>query len=56
MTSVISVNETDNASWKEGDLWYGWAYNYDLGRFIFDDTGHGLITDLWSYLCKWEQK
>jgi hypothetical protein len=43
-----------NSSWMEGDLWYGWSYNDELGRFVFDDTGHEFITDLWSYLWKWD--
>jgi hypothetical protein len=56
MISAIEEDEALNSAWIEGDLWYGWAYNDELGRFVFDDTGHELITDLWSYLWKWEQK
>ena len=54
MNSVITVNESHNAAWREGNLWYGYAYNEYLDRYVFDDTGHDLITELWSYLWKWD--
>lgn len=54
MTTIWEPDESYNLAWREGDLWYGYAYNDDLERFIFDDTGHELITDLWSYLWKWD--
>lgn len=54
MTTIITPDESYNLAWKEGDLWYGYAYNDELGRYIFDDLGHKSLMDLWSYLWKWD--
>jgi hypothetical protein len=28
-----------NKYWKEGDTWYGWAYNKEFNRYYFNDYG-----------------
>ena len=38
------IDAPDNCLWKEGNLWYGWAF-VD-GRYIFDDLGNESVTDL----------
>jgi hypothetical protein len=48
--TTIKIDESHNLAWKEGDLWYGYAYNEDRGIFIFDDIGCELIIDMWDYL------
>jgi hypothetical protein len=42
MNNFIDV--PDNCLWKEGDLWYGWAFVED--RYIFNDLGIESVTDL----------
>jgi hypothetical protein len=46
MIAVFKENKAYNSFWREGELWYGWAYNDNLGRFIFDDTGHESFVDI----------
>lgn len=48
--TTIKLDESHNLAWKEGDLWYGYAYNEDRGIFIFDDIGHENFTDMLDYL------
>jgi len=54
MTTIWKADESYSLTWKEGDLWYGYVYNDELNKFIFDDTGHELITGLWDYLWRWD--
>jgi hypothetical protein len=42
MNNFIDV--PDNCLWREGDLWYGWAFVED--RYIFNDLGIESVTDL----------
>jgi hypothetical protein len=43
------INEpTDNLSWEEGGLWYGYTYDSNAGRYYFDDIGHESLIDLWE--------
>jgi hypothetical protein len=45
-----AMNEpTDNLSWNEGGLWYGWTYDSNAGRYYFDDIGYESLVDLWEY-------
>jgi hypothetical protein len=44
-----SLNEpTDNLSWEEGGLWYGYTYDSNARRYYFDDIGHESLIDLWE--------
>jgi len=44
-----SLNKpTDNLSWEEGGLWYGYTYDSNAGRYYFDDIGHESLIDLWE--------
>lgn len=38
------IDAPTNCLWKEGNLWYGWAFVND--RYIFDDLGNESVTDL----------
>lgn len=41
------INEpTNNLAWKEGELWYGYSYDSNAGRYYFDDIGHDNLLDL----------
>jgi hypothetical protein len=43
------INEpTDNLSWEENGLWYGYTYDSNAGRYYFDDIGHESLIDLWE--------
>jgi len=43
------LNEpTDNVSWEEGGLWYGYTYDSNARRYYFDDIGHESLIDLWE--------
>jgi hypothetical protein len=49
-----AMNEpTNNLTWEDGGLWYGYTYDSNAGRYYFDDTGHKSMTDLWDNL--WEK-
>jgi hypothetical protein len=52
MIAVFKENKTDHSFWMEGNLWYGWIYNKDKGRFIFDDTGHESFVDVLNEVWK----
>jgi len=44
-----ALNEpTDNLSWEEGGLWYGYTYDSNARRYYFDDIGHESLIDLWE--------
>jgi hypothetical protein len=44
------INEpTDNLSWEEGGLWYGYTYDSNAKRYYFDDVGHESLIDLWEH-------
>ena len=46
-----ALNEpTNNLSWEEGGLWYGYTYNEMHKTYLFDDIGHESLTDLWDNL------
>ncbi len=46
-----AINEpTTNLTWNEGGLWYGYTYNEQHRTFLFDDTGHEDMADLWDSL------
>ena len=45
------INEpTNNLSWEEGGLWYGYTYNEMHKTYLFDDIGEESLTDLWDNL------
>jgi hypothetical protein len=45
------INEpTNNLSWEEGGLWYGYTYNEMHKTYLFDDIGYDSLTDLWDSL------
>jgi len=39
---------TNNLSWEEGGLWYGYTYDSNAKRYYFDDIGHESLIDLWE--------
>ena len=41
---------TNNLSWNEGGLWYGYTYNEMHKTYLFDDIGYESLTDLWDSL------
>jgi len=46
-----AMNEpTNNLSWEEGGLWYGYTYNEMHKTYLFDDIGHEELSDLWDNL------
>jgi len=46
-----AMNEpTNNLSWNEGGLWYGYTYNEMHKTYLFDDIGHEELSDLWDSL------
>jgi hypothetical protein len=48
---IDAMNEPrTNSSWNEGGLWYGYTYNKMHSMYLFDNTGHEDMSDLWDYL------
>ena len=48
-----TMNEpTTNLTWEEGGKWYGYTWNEMHKIYIFDDTGHETMTDLWEDLWR----
>ena len=43
---------TTNLTWEEGGLWYGYTWNEMHNIYLFDDTGHDSMTDLWDDLWR----
>ena len=43
---------TTNLSWEEGGKWYGYTWNEMHKIYLFDDTGHESMTDLWDDLWR----
>jgi hypothetical protein len=41
---------TTNLTWEEGGKWYGYTFNEANSIYLFDDTGHDSMTDLWDEL------
>jgi hypothetical protein len=41
---------TNNLSWNEGGLWYGYTYNEQHRTYLFDDIGHEDLSSLWDSL------
>lgn len=41
---------TNNLSWEENGLWYGYTYNEMHKTYLFDDIGHESLSDLWEEL------
>ena len=46
-----AMNEpTTNLTWEENGKWYGYTLNEMHKIYLFDDTGHESMTDLWDNL------
>ena len=46
-----AMNEpTTNLTWEENGKWYGYTLNEMHNIYLFDDTGHESMTDLWDNL------
>ena len=43
---------TTNLTWEENGLWYGYTWNEMHKIYLFDDTGHDSMTDLWDDLWR----
>ena len=43
---------TTNLTWEENGLWYGYTWNEMHKIYLFDDTGHESMTDLWEDLWR----
>lgn len=43
---------TTNLTWEENGLWYGYTWNEMHKIYLFDDTGHESMTDLWDDLWR----
>ena len=41
---------TNNLSWQEDGLWYGYTYNEQHKTYLFDVVGEESLTDLWDNL------
>jgi hypothetical protein len=41
---------TNNLTWEEGGLWYGYLLNEMHNIYLFDDVGHETMTELWDSL------
>jgi hypothetical protein len=43
---------TTNLTWEEGGKWYGYTFNEMHKIYLFDDTGHDSMSDLWDDLWR----
>jgi len=52
---IMSVpDQYNNASWAEGNLWYGWTYSPEKQRYYFEDIGYESLIELWEQQWKKE--
>lgn len=47
---------TNNLTWEEGGLWYGWHFNEMHKIYLFNDIGHESMADLWHDNWAWDSE
>jgi hypothetical protein len=50
----FDIGSEKNLAWREADIWYGWTFSDEIGRYFFDDIGNKSLMGLWETQWEWE--